>query len=159
MSYRSKVYICFDADEDMQYYLTLKMWKSNSNIDFTFSDAHELITIRSDREETIKRSLRERLKNSRLMLVLVGEKTKNLYKYVRWEIEVALEMEIPIIAVNLNSKNRIDNNLCPSILKNKPIVHIPFTKDAVMYSINNWPTYYKTAVRKEQEDLYYKMFD
>ncbi len=156
MAYRNKVYVCFDADEDMNFYKPLKMWSANENIDFHINNAHDMTNIRIFTEENIKRHLRERMKNSKLMLVLIGEKTKNLYKYVRWEMELALEMDIPIIGVNINKKNGIDNNLCPPILKGKPVVHIPYSKNAILYAMKNWPEYYGTAKRKNQSDLYYK---
>ncbi|WP_204435287.1 TIR domain-containing protein [Amphibacillus cookii] len=37
-------------------------------------------------EETIKRTLRERMSNSKFFILLVGEHTKYLYRFVRWEI-------------------------------------------------------------------------
>lgn len=145
MPYRNKIYICFDADEDMNYYNTLKMWAANKNIDFDFNNAHDLTRIFAFNEENIKRHLRERIKNSKLMIVLIGEKTKNLYKYVRWEMELALNMDIPIIAVNINGKNGIDKELCPAILKDKLVVHVPFKKDAILNAMENWPSYYDNS--------------
>ncbi|PKR82403.1 TIR domain-containing protein [Heyndrickxia camelliae] len=139
MAYRNKTYICFDADIDMRYYNLLKAWKENENIDILFHNAHEINTIRPwSSEETIKRNLRERMKNTKLIIVLIGEKTKNLYKYVRWEIELALSMDIPIIAVNLNKVNGIDNLRCPPILRDKPVLHIPFKRKAVEHSLKYW---------------------
>ena len=46
----------------------------------------------------------KRLKNTKIFVLLVGEKTKYLYKYVKWEIEQALSLNLPIIVVNLNGK-------------------------------------------------------
>lgn len=158
MAYRNKTYVCFDADEDMSYYRTLEVWSANKNIEFDFLNAHDMTTIRAFNEENIKRHLRERMKNSKLMLVLIGDKTKNLFKYVRWEMELALELDIPIIGVNINKKNGLDDNLCPAILKGKPVVHIPFTKDAILYAMDYWPIYYSTAKLKNQSDMYYEMF-
>lgn len=43
---RTRVYVCFDADEDMSYYNTLKMWDKNNKIYFHFNNAHELNNIR-----------------------------------------------------------------------------------------------------------------
>lgn len=159
MAYRNKVYVCFDADEDMLAYQRMKAWKEHEHIDFTFNNAHELNPIRVYTEENIKRNLRERMKNTKLMIVLVGQKTKNLYKYVRWEMELALEMDIPIIAVNLNKKNGMDKDLCPPILRDKPVVHIPYKKDCILHAMKNWVEYYPTAKSKGQTNLIYKHFD
>jgi MTH538 TIR-like domain (DUF1863) len=90
-------------------------------------------------EETIKRKLRERLANTKVLVVLVGQKTKNLHKYVRWEIEYAIENDIPIIAVNLNGKKGIDETLCPPILRSELAIHIPFGQKILNYALNHWP--------------------
>lgn len=72
MTYRNKVYVAFDADEDMDYYNLLRAWKENENIDFDFYNAHDInnITARAN-EETIKNKLRERMNNSKLFILLV----------------------------------------------------------------------------------------
>jgi len=139
MPYRNKTYVCFDADNDIRYYRLMKAWNAKDNIDFNFHNAHELNNLRNKSSEvTIKGKLRERLKNTKLMIVLIGESTKNLYKFVRWEIEIAMKMEIPIIAVNLNGKKSQDNSLCPPILKDKLAVHVPYKQNIIQYSIDNW---------------------
>ena len=72
--------------------------------------------------------------NTKLLTVLIGEKTRNIYKYVRWEIELALKSDIPIIAVNLNKKNTMDEDRCPPILRGRPVVLIPFTQRALIHA-------------------------
>src|SRR5262245_37218507 len=91
--YRNKLYVAFDGDEDMTYFNTLKMWKANKQIDFEFYDAHGLNYARdSSQTESIKAQLRERMKNSKTMLLLVGAKTKGLRKFIPWEIEYARKL-------------------------------------------------------------------
>lgn len=158
MAYRNKVYICFGGDEDMSYYRTLQMWDANKNMDFHFNNAHNLTNIRVFEEPNIKRNLRERMKNSKIMIVLVGEKTRYLYKYVRWEMELALENDIPIIVANLNGKNGIDGNLCPPILRGKPVVHVPFKQKSIMFALENWQKHYQRAKEKNQCDLYWELY-
>lgn len=85
-----KTYVAFDADSDIRYYRLMKAWKQSDNSEFNFFDAHDLTNIwQYSSEETIKRNLRERLMNTKIFVLLVGEKTKYLYKYVKWEIEQA----------------------------------------------------------------------
>lgn len=157
MAYRNKAYVCFGGDEDMNYYRTLQMWDANKNIDFDFNNAHDLTNIRVHEEDNIKRNLRERMKNSKIVIVLVGDKTKNLYKYVRWEIELALEMDIPIIVANINGNNGIDCNLCPPILKDKTVVHIPFKQKAVMYALENWGKCYQDNKKQNRTNLHWEL--
>ena len=81
MAYRNKTYVCFDGDNDIRYYNLMKAWKQNDNTDFNFYDAHDLNTaLDSSSEETIKRKLKERLNNTKIFVILLGEHTKNLTK-------------------------------------------------------------------------------
>ncbi len=117
----------------------MQAWKKNDNTSFNFYDAHDLNNLMSySNEETIKAKLAERLRNTKVFVLLVGDSTKNLYKFVRWEIEQALKRGIPIIAVNLNNKRSIDYDLCPAILKDELAIHVSFNQKIIEYAINNW---------------------
>lgn len=139
MAYRNKTYVCFDGDEDMRYYRLMTAWKANDNTDFNFHNAHDINSARdSSTEESIKRQLRERFANSKLFVVLVGEKTRFLTKFVKWEMEVALKLNLPIIGVNLNgSKMRTD--LCPPTIKDELAVYVPFGQKIIQHAMDNWP--------------------
>ena len=52
---------------------------------------------------------------------------------------MALELSLPIIVTNLNNKTAMDNDLCPPILRNVCAIHIPFKKDAIKYTLENYP--------------------
>jgi hypothetical protein len=113
-TYTNKTYVAFDADNDIRYYRLMQAWKKNDSTSFNFYDAHDLNNLMPySSEDTIKAKLAERLRNTKVFVLLVGNRTKNLYKFVRWEIEQALKRNIPIIVVNLNSKRSEDSNLCP----------------------------------------------
>ncbi|EMK2596415.1 TIR domain-containing protein [Bacillus cereus] len=165
MAYRNKTYICFDGDEDMHYYLLIKAWKAKDGKEFNFHNAHDLYPMQKSKlddndEAYIKRKLHQRFLNTKCLMVLVGQKTKNLYKYVRWEIDVALQLDIPILVVNLNKKNGIDRTLCPATLRKELALHIPYSRDAIVRGIDNWPDRHKIR-RKQQEKgpHYYKDLD
>lgn len=139
MPYRNKTYVAFDGDTDMWAYAYMKGWKQNDNSSFNFYNAHDLSQARdTSREETIKRQLRMRLTNSKIFVLLVGEHTKNLYKFVRWEIEEALKLQLPVIVVNLNQKKQFDDQLCPPLLRNELAIHISFHAKILQYALENW---------------------
>lgn len=141
MSYKNKTYVAFDGDEDMRFYNLMKAWKQNDNTNFNFYDAHDLNTARdSSMEESIKHQLSIRLQNSKVFVLLIGERTKFLYKFVRWEIEQAINRELPIIAVNLNRQINYDVNNCPPILKNQTAIHVAYNPRIMQYALENWPT-------------------
>lgn len=140
MSYRNKTYVCFDADTDFNYYNLMTGWKESKHIDFNFHSAHDLNNLSdSSSEETIKTELKERMNNTTALIVLIGDITKNSHKFARWEQDVAIEMGLPIIAVNLNGKKERDMNLCPSIIQDELAVHIPFGLKMIQYALDNWP--------------------
>jgi hypothetical protein len=127
------------------------MWKENDKIDFDFHNAHDLNNLREgSQEETIKRKLRERLNNTKQMIVLVGDLTRFQNKFVRWEMEVALSLDIPIIAVNLNKKRCMDEDLCPAIIRDKYVVHIPFAMKIIKHALDKFPEEY---AKRRPEDM------
>lgn len=145
MAYRNKTYVCFDADTDIHYYRLMQAWCENESFNFAFHNAHDLNNLLpTSSEETIKRKLRERLQNTKIFVVLIGEHTRNLHRFVRWEMEQALKLEIPIIAVNLNKKRRMDNDRCPPIIRDELAIHIPFGPVIIQYALENWPASHKT---------------
>jgi len=154
MAYKNKTYIAFDGDSDIRYYWLMKAWKHNSNDffnQFNFYDAHDINTAKdSSKEESIKRQLTERLNSTKLLILLVGESTRYLYKFIRWELEQAIAKDIPIIVVNLNGKRHYDNDKCPPLLKNHPAVHVSFNQKIIEYALNNWIEQYD-KIKKEKK--------
>lgn len=144
MSYKNKTYVAFDGDNDMWAYRYMRGWKVSDRIDFDFHDAHDLNSARdTSTEESIKAQLRIRIANSKQMLLLVGENTKYLRKFVPWEIELARKKDIPIIVVNLNDKRAFDDNNCPSTIKDSVYtISIPFKMKIIKYALDNFPDRY-----------------
>lgn len=143
MSYRNKTYVIFDGDNDMWAYAFMKGWKENDSIDFNFLDAHDLRPL-TDRatEDTVRNRLRERMASAKQVIALVGEHTKDLFKFVRWEIDLSMKKDLPIIVVNLNGKRNHDSDLCPPILKDRYAVHVAFKMKIIQYALDNFPGEY-----------------
>lgn len=155
MAYRNKTYVCFDADTDILLYRLMTAWKENDKIAFDFHNAHEINTLRDGSSEAqIKRKLRERLANTKILVILIGENTKNLYKYVRWEIEYAIENNLPIVAVNLNKKRKQDD-LCPPILKDELVIYVPYGQKTIDFALNNWPNSHNQYKKDGKSGAYY----
>jgi hypothetical protein len=143
MSYRNKTYVIFDGDNDMWAYAYMKGWNEIEHIEFDFYDAHDLrpLTERAS-EDTVRARLRQRLANSKQAIVLIGENTRYLYKFVRWEIETALDLDFPIIGVNLNGSRQYAPERCPPILRDQYVVHVPFKAKIIQYALDNFPAEY-----------------
>lgn len=165
MAYKNKTYIAFDGDTDMSYYRTLQMWKGRSDIDFDFYDAHDLNTSRdTSLTESIKNQLRIRFDNSKLFMMLVGEKTKWNRKFIPWEIEQALNLNLPIIVVNINGIRNKDDDRCPTSLRDVLAIHIPFKASIMQYAFENWPSSHnsyksqgKTGSYKYNDEVYKRL--
>lgn len=155
---KNKTYIAFDGDNDIHYYYLMKAWKHNQRdffADFNFYDAHDINFARdSSKEESIKAQLRIRLDETKLFVLLIGTSTKYLHKFVRWEIEQAINRDIPIIAVNLNGKRQIDNNLCPPILQSHLAIHITFSQKIIEHALANWEQEYRDLKRNGKTGPY-----
>jgi hypothetical protein len=164
MAYTNKTYVAFDADSDIHYYRLMQAWKQNDNTNFNFYDAHDLTNLMSwSSEESIKQSLQERLRSTKIFVLLVGEKTKFHHKFVRWEIEQALKRSLPIIVINLNGKRQKDDALCPSILENELAVHVSFNQKIISKALNDWESLHnryksegKTGAYRYNDDVYNK---
>ena len=140
MPYRNKVFVSFDGDNDIHYYRLMKAWKQNDRTPFNFFDAHDINTaLDTSTEETIKRRLAERLGNTKVVVALIGEKTRYLYRFVRWELEKARDMGLPIIGVNLNGRRWQDSDRCPPVIRDSLAVYISFQARILQYALEDWP--------------------
>jgi len=92
------------------------------------------------------------------MIVLIGNNTKVLYKFVRWEMDVALELGIPIVAVNLNGKKKRYDELCPAIIRDELVLHVPFKQEPIQWAIDNWCDHY-TEYKSEGKSGAYTLND
>lgn len=156
MSYRNKTFVSFDGDKDIHYYRLMTAWKQNDNIPFSFYSAHDLNSARdSSLEQSIKNQLAERLRNSKVFVLLVGESTRYLYKFVRWEIEQAISRKMPIIAVNLNGKRSMDKDRCPPLLAEALAIHVSFNASILQYALEHWPASDTTCRAQNKSGPYY----
>ena len=157
MPYRNKVYVSFDGDKDISYYYLMRAWKQSDRTAFDFYDAHDLNSARdTSTEDSIKAQLRIRFQNAKTFVLLVGESTQYLFKFVRWEIEQALARDLPIIVVNLNGLRSMDELRCPPILRDKLSIHVSFNASVLQYALENWPeTHRIRKLRRETTTYYY----
>ena len=91
-------------------------------------------------DQTIFSRLRERMCNAKQAIVLIGPNTKNLRKFVPWEIEIAKAKHLPIVAVNLNNRRDVDLDRCPATLRDYPAVHVGFRMKIVKHALDHYPS-------------------
>lgn len=176
MAYRNGTYVAFHAqgtnipiDSDMKYYNLLKAWTAKTDDDFSMINSHEKTSAVRDSslKETLRNRLKERLRNSKHLLLIIGKTTKYDTDWVPFEITYAVdECDLPVIVVypdyqyilNVNShsvdwpkalKDRIESNKVKAI-------HIPFKKEPIKDAIsrfthNNKPA---TAINYYSKEAY-----
>lgn len=174
--YRNGTYVAFHArgstdptDSDIKYYRLLKAWHVRDDSDFYFIDSHEkTAAVRdSSTHETLQRRLKERLGNSKNMILIVTKDTQLDADWVPFEIEYAIDTcGIPIIAAYPGYDWIFDpaklRNLWPQALagridnKSARVIHVPFTQvvlsNAVgQFDCNNQP---KGALSYYSEEAY-----
>jgi len=155
MAYTNKTYVAFDADNDIHYYRLMQAWKQNDNTTFNFYDAHDLNNLMSwATEETIKSKLQERLHSTKVFILLVGEKTKYLHKFVRWEIEQAIKRGLPIVVVNLNGEREKDSKLCPPVLDDELSLHVSFNQKIIEKALDEWEGLHASYKAKSETGAY-----
>lgn len=143
------------SSTDLHYYRLMLAWKESEHIDFNFSDVQLAQEINSENEEYIKRKCRERIGMSGTFLSLIGTDTRSKHKYVRWEMEVALEKECRIIGVNLDGARQIVEAICPPIIKDVGAIFVPFSPKIVAHALENYKMndkgnwHYKDEVYKQ----------
>lgn len=165
MAYRNGTYVAFHADgtnrpgeSDMDYYNLMRAWSANPDDDFAMINSHEKASAVRDssRKATLRASLQERLRNSKNMVLIIGETTRYDTDWVPFEIEKAVDTyEIPIIAAYtgydaIQAPDQL-SAMWPSALalrirnKTARVIHIGFKKEPIkaaidQFSHNNMPT-------------------
>ena len=158
MAYRSGTYVAFHAEgnsdpteTDMKYYHLLTAWHEHEDIDFTMTNSHEKASAVRDtsKRETLRRSLLERLRNSRNMVLIIGDTTRLATDWVPYEIAQAVDTyKIPIIAAYpdyLNIYNPVAlRSLWPEALTYRidhgtaHVIHISFRQQPIKHAIKTF---------------------
>ncbi|PER31406.1 hypothetical protein CN485_15870 [Bacillus cereus] len=131
MAYRNGIYAAFDGQgetnptaSDIKYFNLLKSWAEKE--DFSYIDSHKKTrSVRdSSLEKTLKSVLRERLRNSRVMIIILSDDTNYDRGLLNYEIEQALDTyKLPLIIAypgiegNINEKWTILEKRWPKSLK------------------------------------------
>lgn len=159
MGYRNKTYVIFDGDKDMWAYGFMLGWNKHEHMEFNFYNAHDLLPMEGTASEAyVKSVLKQRLQNTKQAIVVVGDSTRYLYRFVRWEIETCIDMGIPIMVVNLNGLNEMDTDLCPPILRGTCTIHVPFKAKAIQYALDDFCDGFADYKMQGLTDLYLKPY-
>lgn len=137
------------SSADIHYYRLMLAWKENEHIDFNLTNCQLSQEIHSENEAYIKSKCRERIGMAGTFAVLIGQDTRSKHKYVRWEMEVAIEKNCRIIGINLDGSRRVVDSTCPPIIRIIGAIFVPFSPKIVAYALENYQM-------KPNDDYHYK---
>ncbi len=158
MAYRNGTYVAFHAngtdvpiDSDIKYYNLLKAWTEKTDDEFAMVNSHEKTgAVRdSSKKQTLRASLQERLRNSKNMVLIIGQTTRFDTDWIPFEIACAVDTySIPIIAAYPGYGPILEPNkfspLWPKALadrinnRNARVIHIPFKKEPIRAAIDHY---------------------
>ena len=165
MAYRNGTYVAFHAEgtsdptkSDIKYFNIMKAWTSKTDDAFSMVNSHQkAAAVRdSSRRDTLRNSLLERLRNSKNMVLIIGETTRFDGDWVPFEIISAIDSYgLPVIAAYPDYMSILApaqlRFLWPSALVERidngsaRVIHVPFKKgplaDAIQqFHLNNMPS-------------------
>ena len=88
-------------------------------------------------------------------MVLIGNKTRYLYRFVRWEMEQALDLDLAIVGVNLNGLRQQDSLRCPPLIREELAVHVSFNAAIVRYALEHWPASHTSFRQQHKSGAHY----
>ncbi len=160
MSYRNKTYVAF-ASENIHLYRLMEAWRENDKIDFSFLDAHDLFVSRdTSKPETIKRNLRERMKNAKQVVIIGTPEAKKKggdgVSFFAYEVAVMMEFDLPVVIANHDGDKNIDKNFIPAPLLNADYytLSVAFSPKIIKFALDNYAAVYPSSANKGPH--YYK---
>lgn len=144
MAYRNKTYVAF-ASEDIGKYRLMEAWRDNERIEFDFYDAHDLYISRDDsKPETIKKNLRERLKNAKQIVYLGSKNGKKKgsdgKSFLAHEIDVIREFNLPVVIANLDGSRTVNHDFIPSTLADYYSISVSYQPKIIMHALDEYVT-------------------
>lgn len=152
MSYRNKTYVAF-ASENIKLYYLMEAWRENKKIDFSFFDAHDLFISRdTSRPETIKRNLRERMKNAKQVVIIGTPEAKKKggdgKSFLAHEVAVMMEFDLPVVIANHDGDKTVDRNFIPTPLLNAKhyTMSVALSPGIIKYALDNYAATYASSL-------------
>lgn len=149
-------YLGANATKDFCYYNMLRAWKGKEP-SFPFIDSHDKtynVRDNSSWETTLKPRLRERIRNSKNIVLFLSSNTANS-RALREEVDYGInDQELPVIVIypNYDSKESLlfNGSLSQPVkalwdklpifrdsMNKVPTLHIPFKKDLIEMALTN----------------------
>lgn len=146
------IYVAMDASKDIKYYEEFKLMLRNNGVKHNIFDGIDYYKeFDKTPDDVLKFKIQKNLERADVIVVLLSKTLKSMRKFSKWQIEHAVNIGKPIIAVNPNRIRSVDYDVCPTILKSHLSLHIPY--DAVVFelAVMNWPKSHEEHMKNEKE--------
>lgn len=146
------IYVAIDASNDIKYYKEFKLMLRDNGITNNIYDGIDYFKeFDKTPDDMLKFKIQKNLERADVIVVLLTKTLKSMRKFSKWQIEHAINIGKPIIAVNPNRIRSADYDVCPTILKSHLSLHIPYDARAFELAINNWPSSHAEHMKNEKD--------
>lgn len=151
------IYLAFDGTNDLVPYKQILEWEFSSSGKYNFIDGLDLYKqLDKINDELLKSQVRERMELANICVLLITKTTKSFRRFIRWQIEYAINNNMPIIAINVNGIRSVDYDRVPTILKKNLAMHIAFQAKILEYALDNWPeSHYQYKLKENKNSFKY----
>ncbi len=155
---KPKIYVAIDASKDIKYYEDFKQMVSSKSDDYVIFDGIDYFKeLDKTPDDVLKLKIQKNLERADVIVILLTKTLKSMRRFSKWQVEHAIRIGKPIIAVNPNRIRSVDYDVCPTILKTHLSLHIPYDPLAFSVAVRNWPeSHYKHMENEKEQRKIYK---
>lgn len=155
MAILGKIYVIFDGVANSKAYDELKKFKQADGEKFDFYDGIEYLKeLDKTNDDELKAKIQENMNQADCVLVLLSKNVKSMRRFIKWQIEYAVNQEKVLFSMNCNRIRSIDYDVTPTILKNKLSLYLPFDASALELGLMNWPKSFKEHLKQGEVKPY-----
>lgn len=142
MAYRSRTFVSFVA-EDIASYALMRSWRESERIEFDFHDAQDLgDALAPNGSGPIADRLRERLEDTKQVVLLVGEQTRSAAmapsRLFHHEVEAIRKLALPVVFANLNGSRNVQRERLPRSLTDQYTICVSFEPKMIKYALDDF---------------------
>lgn len=155
---KPKIYVAIDASKDIKYYEDFKQMVSSTSDDYVMFDGIDYFKeLDKTPDDVLKLKIQKNLERADVIVILLTKTLKSMRRFSKWQVEHAIRIGKPIIAINPNRIRSVDYDVCPTILKTHLSLHIPYDALAFSVAVRNWPeSHYKHMENEKEQRKIYK---
>lgn len=166
MAYTGKIYVIYDSQANAGAYAKLKEFKQSDGSNFDIYDGVKFLkSLDKVSDEELKDAIFANMDLADAVIVLLSKNVKSMRKFIKWQIEYAVNKKMVLMSMNCNRVRSLDYDVTPTILKNRLSLFLPYDEKALELALANWPESFASHVKNGDNspvrysmDVYYQLF-